>query len=173
MTDTRGTLGVEESRPVPKGLARFHEEIVARRTGEGGRGNAYVVLLGLEPLDSIGLVRRVKEGLSYRAVESLMEAVGFTRNAMAEVVRITPRTLDRRKQEGRLGPEESDRLLRVGRVFGQAIGLFEGDAAAAKRWLSSPKRALGGAAPLELAETEVGAREVEDLIGRIEHGVFS
>ena len=58
-------------------------------------------------------------------------------------------------------------------VFGRALKLFEGDSRAAERWLSSPKRALGGAVSSELAETEAGAREVEALIGRLEHGVFS
>ena len=59
------------------------------------------------------------------------------------------------------------------RVFGRALELFEGDSQAAERWLSSPRAALGGATPLELAKTEAGAREVEALIGRLEHGVFS
>ena len=59
------------------------------------------------------------------------------------------------------------------RIFGKALGLFEGDAQATERWLSSPRRALGGATPLERARTEDGAREVEALIGRLEHGVFS
>ena len=59
------------------------------------------------------------------------------------------------------------------RVFDRALELFEGDSRAAERWLSSPKAALGGAVPSELAKTEAGAREVEALIGRIEHGVFS
>ena len=62
---------------------------------------------------------------------------------------------------------------RAERVFGKAQKLFEGDARAAERWLSSPKAGLGGAVPSELAETEAGAREVEALIGRLEHGVFS
>ncbi len=153
-------------------LSKFRNEVLAK-AGEGGGANPYVILLGLEPLDAVGLARRVEEGLSYRTLERLMTNAGFTREAMADLVRIKPRTLDRRKKSGRLEPEESDRLLRVSRVLGQAIGLFEGDAAAARRWLSSPKRALGGVAPLNLAKTEVGAREVENLIGRIEHGVFS
>ena len=62
---------------------------------------------------------------------------------------------------------------RYERFFDEALELFEGDAQAAERWLSSPKAALGGAVPSELAETGVGAREVEALIGRLEHGVFS
>jgi putative toxin-antitoxin system antitoxin component (TIGR02293 family) len=69
--------------------------------------------------------------------------------------------------------EESDRLLRAGRVFGRALELFDGDTNAARNWLSKPQPALGGGVPLELAETEVGAREVEAAIGRIEHGVYS
>ena len=59
------------------------------------------------------------------------------------------------------------------RVLGKALELFEGDSRAAERWLSSPKAGLGGAVPSELAKTEAGAREVEALIGRLEHGVFS
>jgi len=43
----------------------------------------------------------------------------------------------------------------------------------ARRWLSSPQRGLGGAVPLDYAETEIGAREVEDLLGRIEYGVYA
>ena len=61
----------------------------------------------------------------------------------------------------------------MSRVFARAIELFEGDDRAARRWLSAPQRALGGAVPLTLAKTEVGAREVERLVGRLEHGVFS
>ena len=59
------------------------------------------------------------------------------------------------------------------RVFGKALELFEEDARAAERWLSSPRRALGGATSLELAKTEAGVCEAEALMGRLEHGVFS
>ncbi len=59
------------------------------------------------------------------------------------------------------------------RIFGKALELFEGDSRAAERWLSSPKRALGGAVPSDLVQTEAGAHQVDTLIGRLEHGVFS
>jgi putative toxin-antitoxin system antitoxin component (TIGR02293 family) len=81
--------------------------------------------------------------------------------------------LARRQQEGKLTPEESDRLLRASRVFTRALELFEGDAAAALSWLSEPQVALGGIVPLEIADTEIGANEVESLIGRLEHGIPS
>jgi putative toxin-antitoxin system antitoxin component (TIGR02293 family) len=79
----------------------------------------------------------------------------------------------RRRREGRLLPAESDRLLRAARVWGLALELFEGDADAARRWLAAPSRALGGKPPLEVARTEIGAREVEQLVGRLEHGAIT
>ena len=66
-----------------------------------------------------------------------------------------------------------DLVPHTARVFGRAIELFEGDAGAARRWLSSPQTVLGGAVPWDLARTEIGSREVDSAIGRIEHGVFS
>jgi putative toxin-antitoxin system antitoxin component (TIGR02293 family) len=59
------------------------------------------------------------------------------------------------------------------RILALAVELFEGDVKAAKKWLQTPQRALGGAVPLEFASTEAGAKEVENLIGRLEHGVFT
>ena len=42
----------------------------------------------------------------------------------------------------------------------------------ALRWLRSPNPALGGLSPLKAAETSEGSREVEDVLGRIEHGII-
>ena len=54
-----------------------------------------------------------------------------------------------------------------------AESLFGGDRALAMEWLEAPARALAGHTPLQFARSEIGAREVEDLIGRLEHGVLS
>jgi putative toxin-antitoxin system antitoxin component (TIGR02293 family) len=151
-------------------LSRFWGEI---ETEGWGANHPYLLLLGMDPMDTPRLVERVEEGLSFGELERLRQNMGFSREEMAELVQIRPRTLDRRKKEGRLHPEESDRLLRASRVFGRAIALFEGDGEGALEWLSSPQRALGGAVPLEIARTEIGTGEVERLIGRLEHGVFS
>ena len=90
-----------------------------------------------------------------------------------EIVGIPSRTLIRRKHAGRLKPEESERLLRIINLHNKAIALFEGDRASAVRWLQTPQKALDDSVPLEYAKTEVGARAVEELIGRLEHGVFT
>ena len=85
---------------------------------------------------------------------------------------ISKATLHRRKLAGKLGPAESDRVVRFARLLGRAAAVME-SVENGRRWLTSPQIGLGGEIPLEFAETEVGAREVENLLGRIEYGVYS
>lgn len=115
----------------------------------------------------------VTKGFSFKALVKLQQATDLTSQQLADTLGIPSRTLLRRKTEGRLDRDESDKLVRLSRVFGKTLALFEGNQAQAKHWLSAPQLALGGASPLKMASTEVGAREVEALIGRMEHGVFT
>ncbi|CAN5542880.1 DUF2384 domain-containing protein [soil metagenome] len=130
-------------------------------------------LLGLEEMGTRELVHRVSEGLPYEVLEHFRENVGLSANEVADLTQVNPRTLNRRKREGRLHTDESDRMLRLSRVYGKALGLFGGDLIKAQHWLSTPKVALGGESPLDYSRVDVGAQEVVDLVGRIEHGVPS
>lgn len=129
--------------------------------------------IGVKAKNAFELVERINAGLTYHSFEKLRREMRLSAQELGDLVQIAPRTLTRRKVSGRLRPDESDRLLRVSRVYGEALSLFEGDAESARRWLNSPKDALSGKSPLALAATEVGAREVEFLIGRLERGVFA
>lgn len=144
------------------------------RASRARRGqHPYARLLGLKTFDTAGLHARVSEGLSFAALERLLRVADLPAGRVAEVLRIPARTFHRRKVQGRLSAEESDRLLRLSRVLGRVLELFEGDIPATKAWLESPSKALGGARPMDLVQSEPGAMEVEALIGRLEHGVFA
>lgn len=134
---------------------------------------AFVALVGLRAEDPIAIFKAMQKGLRFSALETFQNRSGLSTAELADAVGIPARTLARRKEQGRLEPEESDRLLRVARVFAKALDLFEGDAAGARAWLSGPQRALGGERPLVLARTDLGAREVEALAERLEHGVLT
>jgi putative toxin-antitoxin system antitoxin component (TIGR02293 family) len=135
--------------------------------------HAYVVLLGLETFAAQDLLRAVGKGFVYRTFERFQRNTALPFDFLLALIDVPRRTLTRRKREGRFLPDESDRLLRASRLFGRTLELFEGDRQAATDWLTSAQPALGGATPLDLARTDVGAREVERLIHRLEHGVFS
>ena len=150
-------------------LIRFRQFAAHRTPGP----HYYASLLGLRRFDWPDLLKAIEDGFSYDAFEQLTESSGLAADDIAAWLQFAPRTLTRRKQQGRFAPDESDRILRAARVLGRAIELFEGDRDAAVEWLTTPQRALGGARPLEVARTDVGTREVENLIGRLEHGVYS
>jgi len=149
-------------------LERFRQ---FKRRGSPGP-HAYVVLLGLDAFDAPDLLRTVKRGFSYRAIERFQRNTSLSFERIMVLIDVPRRTLTRRKRDGRLLPDESDRLLRASRLFGRALELFEGNRDAASEWLSTAQPALGGAVPLDLARTDVGVREVETLVGRLEQGIF-
>jgi len=129
--------------------------------------------LGLSINTVPGLIREVMRGFSYQALIAFEANSGVSLQALAEAIGIPERTLARRRAAGRLAPEESERLLRLSSIFEKSVELFEGDVNSAVHWLAAPKGALENQTPLQYARTEVGARVVENLIGRLEHGVFS
>ena len=148
--------------------------IVLEKTKSSGQGKYTVEnLLGIETADNLKLAEKVEAGFSFGAFERLGKTTGLSVERLRVAVRITPRTLTRRRKEKKLSPEESDRLVSVSRLLAQTFELFEGNAEAGMRWFQSPNRALNGQSPLQIAATETGAREVENLIGRLEHGVFT
>lgn len=163
--DTVAPPPTEETTP---DIERFLEFL---RSGGPGP-HSYVVLLGLETFDASDLLRSIRRGFRYRTFERLTRNLSLPFESVTELIDVPRRTLSRRKQEGRFLPEESDRILRVSRLFGKALELFEGDRNATIHWLMTSQVGLGGAVPIEFAKTELGAREIEALIDRLEHGVF-
>ena len=114
----------------------------------------------------------VQAGLHFQELDDLQASLALPMEKLASKLGISRATLHRRKGEGRLAPAESDRVVRFARLMGKAIEALESQEAA-RQWLASPQVGLGGAVPLDYAETEVGAREVEDLLVRIEYNVYS
>jgi len=113
----------------------------------------------------------IREGFPHAVLEELMRASGLTLNELAAALDLSSRSLQRRRR-GRLARFESDRLYRLARLLALARESL-GDAARATRWLKRANRALGGVAPLAAIDTELGARQVENLLGRIAYGGVS
>lgn len=114
----------------------------------------------------------VNEGLPFQELETLRSSLGLSLERLAPKIGLSKATLNRRRRVGRLASAESDKAVRFARLLGQAISVFQGEEAA-RDWLTRSQVGLGGAVPLDYADTEVGAREVERLLGRIEYGVYS
>lgn len=118
------------------------------------------------------LIASLKIGLPVAELAELRKLLEVPMEKLGPMLGISKATLHRRNIAGRLDTSESDRVIRFARLLGQAAQVME-SLESGRQWLTAPQIGLGGAIPLEYAETEVGAREVEDLLGRIEYGVYS
>jgi len=117
-------------------------------------------------------VQALRAGLPVKELGDLQASLAMPMDRLVPLLGISKATFHRRTKTGRLDKSESDRVLRFARLMGRAVEVMESEENA-RRWLMTPQFGLGGAVPLEFADTEVGAREVEDLLGRIEYGVYS
>ena len=119
------------------------------------------------------LARLIRKGLPATSVTALAEKLDVANTVLSQKLGIPQRTLTRRlSHESRLTAAESDRTVRLARVYAHAVEMI-GDAEKAVEWLRTPNRALGGERPLDQLDTDLGAREVEDVLGRIAYGVYS
>jgi len=124
----------------------------------------------LREQDTAYMVGKVRDGLSFDEFHALQEMLGVTEEKMGALLGMSRATLHRRKKTGHLDRTESDRLVRYARILNCVTTFFQSHQAAAK-WLKSPAVAFDGETPLDYADTEIGAREVEALVWRIENGV--
>lgn len=126
-----------------------------------------------EPATPVEWVERIRKGLPAASAFAFKEALDLTGEELAAVLGVSARTVARLDAaKSHLDAVSGDRLVRAARLYAIAAEVLE-DADEAARWLKSKQGALGGAVPLELAETDVGSRAVESLLGRMEHGVFT
>lgn len=134
-------------------------EFYGRSAGIRTRGNA-------------AILNHLKKGLPLRHFEKLHKSMALTSIELARTARISLPTLHRRKERGRMQPEESERIFRIASVSDKAVDVL-GNQQFAREWFHTPIPALAMKSPLEYADMELGRREIEHVLGRIEHGIFS
>lgn len=130
-------------------------------------------LLGTRPNDRFDADARIQRGLPLRVLEQLKAEMQLTDAEIATTLGLSTKTIGRlRSAHRRLDLVSSDRLYRVARLYQIAIDVLESPEGA-REWLRTPQIGLNMRVPIELMQTEVGAREVEALLGRIDYGVLS
>ena len=128
-----------------------------------------VAVLGKEVISGVAFARRVEQGLPVSAIVRLKRFTHFSDSDLAEV--IPRRTLTSMRGVKKLSTEQSDRVARTAGIAALAQRVF-GDPELARKWLLSPNPVLNQEIPLRLLRTGSGAKVVEDVLIRIDHGVY-
>ena len=118
----------------------------------------------------LGLVEEIREGFGFAQVAALAKEAGVAVDELIAFGIIPRRTFTHSKRNQRFTPTQSARLARFFRIQQKAKGTL-GSAERAMQWLKRPTKPLQDNAPVSLLDTEEGARLVEDLLTRIDHGI--
>lgn len=169
------TLTKTQPKKVP--AAHFHRRLAPAKFAGGGVVSYYVHGPSHKMLHAAftaaSLIKMMEVGLPVRELTDLQASLAVPADRLAPMLGISKATFHRSKGAGsKLNSAVSDRVVRFARLMGKAVEVMESEEIA-RQWLNSPQFGLGGAVPLDYAKTEVGAREVENLLGRIEYGVYS
>ncbi len=141
-------------------------------TPDAPNATPWEAALGLTSRSRLARMGQAQIGLPVAAFVRFAKVSGVPREALAATIHITLRTVQRRQDDtGRLSANASERLVRLAELYARASHVMGSDALA-KQWMQTPREAFGGRTPFEMAASELGAREVEDLLLRVEHGVF-
>lgn len=128
--------------------------------------------VGKESNQQQSLIPAIQRGLRFDTLVFLKGLYELPDDLAQKIIAVSTRTWARRKAENRLSPVESDRLYRLARIIARTEEVF-GSRDKARLWLKEPNRALRLQTPLSLLDTDEGTRRVEDVLIRIEHGVFN
>jgi putative toxin-antitoxin system antitoxin component (TIGR02293 family) len=145
---------------------------MSAKMANGIANKSVETLAELYGLPSAELIEAITHGLPVSLARELARKMELTLEDVAGLLRLKPRTFQRRLGEGLLSFSESERLWELSRLLFRAVDVLESESSAV-HWFKNPIQALGWATPLAYARTAVGLRELDDILGRIEHGVYS
>ena len=120
----------------------------------------------------IDLIEITRKGLPKSVVSTLSTVLGVSMEKMSSLLHISHRTIQRKGSNELLNVYSSEQILEIADVISRGIEVL-GTLDSFTSWLHSDIRALNYAKPLDFLDTSFGTKLVKDILGRIEHGVYS
>lgn len=119
------------------------------------------------------IIELARQGVSTHQVDQLAQLLNITFKELANLLQVAERTLYRFRSQGQLDTQASERLLLLENLTAHGLLVFDGQADALAEWFRYPLRELKGQTPLSLLTTISGFGLVDDVLTRIEYGVYT
>jgi putative toxin-antitoxin system antitoxin component (TIGR02293 family) len=146
---------------------------LARYKPQSITGDNFWVKMGIEDSQT-DRIKAVHQGFSTRVYHNLVKRAALSQTEFGYITAIPVSTLKRRlKQDTRFTTTQSDVMYRLAELVKQAADLFAGDEKKAQKWLKTKVFGLNNKRPIDMVATSVDFKVVEDLIGRVKHGVIT
>ncbi len=117
------------------------------------------------------VIDKSRQGILRTEADQVAQLVGLTDIELARILNMSVRNLHRLKSDDKLARDASERLLLLTNLLQHGLDVFDEDVQTLAEWLRSPIRELNTQSPLSLLDTTTGFGLVDDVLGRIEHGI--
>ena len=117
------------------------------------------------------VIDKSRQGMLRSEVDEVAALAGLADVELARIMNMSVRNLHRLRAEDKLARDASERLLLLTNLLRHGLAVFDDDAQTLAEWLRSPIRELNNQSPLYLLDTTTGFGLVDDVLGRIEHGI--
>lgn len=122
--------------------------------------------------DAAARYYKASEGISKSDFLSVVAVTGLNLTEFSSFLPVNKRTIEKVKDRELLSPAVSDRVLQIASLYRIGENVF-GELSMFREWMQSPLIALGGKKPIAFMTNDTGISIIRDLLGRIEHGVYS
>jgi putative toxin-antitoxin system antitoxin component (TIGR02293 family) len=119
------------------------------------------------------IINLSNDGLTKASLDALIGHLGISKKAFSEnILDASVKTLERKKSTDKLDKHTSSLVIEIAKIVEHAFAVFENEEKV-KSWLSAPNKALNNIKPIDLFYMPTGLNMVNDILGRIEEGVYS
>ena len=119
------------------------------------------------------LIKLGANGITKGAINTLASFIGISRKYISEnIFDVSVKTMERKDNKEKLDKKTSSHAVEIARILQHGYEVFR-DEDKLKRWLNKENRALNNLKPVEMFGTLSGLSFVNDILGRIEEGVYS
>ncbi len=126
-----------------------------------------------EPAESyVALIEVSRKGLDAEGLSSLQDYLRISKTEIIKLMDMSTSTFQRRLSSQKLSPTESEHLIQIYKLITKGLQVF-GDKEQLLTWIKSENQALGGVAPLDLMQSQLGIYEVEQQLGRLAYGIYA
>lgn len=120
----------------------------------------------------VRVIELVGKGFTKQNYLNAKKATGFSHEQMSSILSVSTKTIEKYKASDRLDEKASERLLKLAEIIALGIKAL-GSVEILNDWLKKPLRPLEGKRPIDLMGNFYGLETVKNLLGRIEHSVYS
>jgi len=129
-------------------------------------------LLNSEPINQrTDLINIARSGIQTKYISKIQTYTSLSDKELSSLLPISQRQLFRYTPSHKLNKEITAHLIQLLEMFQKGFTLFGEEKF--KIWIRTPNKVLSNNQPLEIMDTSIGIEMIEDVIGRIEHGVYS